>query len=105
MYRMQFRLKGKAEALFRNIVDKTGEDPKEVVMDALALYHVALDEIANGRSFGAYSPDDKSFEGIWTPMLRAWKDKARGGADVEMPAEFVEAADTGSAKKEATSSY
>lgn len=75
MRRVQFRLKDKAEELFDRIVEKTGEDDRDVFMDALALYDVALEEISKGRSFGSYDPEEKSFEGIWTPMLRTWQSK------------------------------
>jgi len=86
MYRMQFRLKDKAEDLFRHMVDKTGQDPRELVMDALAVYDVALDEISKGRSFGSYSPEDRSFEGVWTPMLRAWQNESREvSAETDLP--------------------
>ena len=85
MIRLNLRISGVAEELIEALDEKLGASPKEVVLDALALYHLAVDEIERG---GRLAIKDRNGElsAIATPTLQRLVGKAQAGEDVEASA-------------------
>jgi hypothetical protein len=71
MTRVQLRLHGPAEQLFTALVSTLSVNPKDVVLDALALLHFAVDQIRNGRKVGSYDPESKEFTALTTHSLES----------------------------------
>ena len=71
MTRLQLRLHGPAEQIFNNLVELLKTNPKDLVLDALALLNFASDQIQRGRKIGSYNPETKEFTGLTTPTLES----------------------------------
>jgi hypothetical protein len=69
--RLQIRLGGVAEKLFKSMVEQVSADKpeREVVLDALAVYDFAIREKQGGRRVGSYDPDTREFKEITTLLL------------------------------------
>ncbi len=79
MIRLQMRLRGAAEELFRAMQEQLNVSQKELVLDAFALMHFATQEIAGGKKIGSYDPQAKEFSAITTPSLEAFSARAALG--------------------------
>lgn len=75
--RLQLRLSGPAKQLLAEMCDKLGTDPKNVILDALAVYHFALGEVEKGHQFGGFDPRATKFTAIVTPTLQKLGRKER----------------------------
>jgi len=64
MTKLTVRLSGKAEKRFKDLLNMTKADEREVVLDALALLHYALREVSNGKKVGVFNPESKEFNAI-----------------------------------------
>lgn len=82
MIRLQLRLHGNAEQIFTSLVDQLKSNPKDVVLDALALLHFAAQQVLNGRKIGSYDPVSKDFTALTTPTLESVAARAKQGAPV-----------------------
>lgn len=67
--RLHLRLSDSAEGLIVELTEKLNVAPKEIVIDSLALYDLAVAEIAKGSRLGVQSPDGR-FIAIATPTLQ-----------------------------------
>jgi hypothetical protein len=74
--RLQIRLGGVAEKLFKGMVERVGAEQREreVVLDAFALYDFATKEKREGRRIGSFDPDTQEFKEITTPMLESLRE-------------------------------
>ena len=69
MVRLNLRISGVAEELIEALGEKLGASPKEVVLDALGLYHLAVDQIEHGGRL-AIKDKDGELSAIATPTLQ-----------------------------------
>ena len=53
------KLTGRAEERFRELLDKTRVDEKDIVLDALSLLHFAVMEKARGNQVAIFDPKTK----------------------------------------------
>ena len=79
--RLNLRLTGTAETLILNIAKATDLPPKEVILDAIALYNSAYLEIKHGGKLGVRDKEN-TFTAITTPTLHAFA-KALNDSDKE----------------------
>lgn len=77
--RLNLRLKGTAESLILNLTEVLDVMPKEVVLDALAAYNLAVAEIRDRKRLGVYDPESEQFTAIATPTLQALAAKVARG--------------------------
>ncbi len=77
MARLQLRLAGNGERIFKHLVDLLSATPKDVVLDALALLHYAAEQIGSGHKIGSYDPESKEFTAMTTPSLEALASRVR----------------------------
>ena len=52
-----------------------GSSPKDVILDALAVFRYAIGAIKQGQQFGAYDPAHEKFTAIITPSLQAYTER------------------------------
>ena len=71
MTRLQLQLKGAAEDLFNNMLETLRLKPSELVLDALALMHFAMEQVSQGKKVGSYDPTSKEFTGMTTAALES----------------------------------
>jgi len=50
--------------------DKLEARPKDVILDALAIFHFALESAERGQQIGSFDPDTQRFTAIVTPSLQ-----------------------------------
>lgn len=67
--RLNLRLTGMAESLITDMAEQLGVSPKEVILDALGVYHVATSELMDGKQIGVLDPRSKELMAITTPTL------------------------------------
>ena len=68
--KLQITLSGPAERLLKNMQEQLDTSQKNVILDALALYHTAMTEIRENRNrFGSYDPNSREFTAFTTPLL------------------------------------
>ena len=73
--RYQLRLKGPAQELLTTMCDELKTSPKDVILDALAVLHYAIQAIRAGRQVGSYDPVGQNFSAIVTPSLQHLSEK------------------------------
>jgi hypothetical protein len=73
MIRLQLRLSDTAENLFNAMKKALGTAPKDVILDALALLHFAINEVRKGREIGSYDPAKREFTAWTTASLEGVK--------------------------------
>lgn len=71
MRKLQIRLTERAESLLGYLEDVSGAKTREVVLDALALYHWAVEEVRQGKRVGSIDPDTAEVTAVATPTLQA----------------------------------
>lgn len=80
---LTLRLSGTAEELVLDTMSDLGlEKPKEIILDALALYAHARTQVAAGNKIGIKNKDG-SFSPISTPTLRAYQEKHKIASEGE----------------------
>ena len=80
--KLQMRLSGTAEDLVLGMTERLEMPVREIVMDALALYHFAIEEISNGRRVGGYDPVNREFTGIATTALQSYANKVESEKEI-----------------------
>ena len=73
--RLNLRVSGTAEELLKEMSEQLDVSPKEVILDALGLYHLAISEIADGNLVGVRDGKSEDFMAFVTPSLRRWAEK------------------------------
>ena len=76
--RLNLRLSGSAERLILDISESLGVTPKEVILDSLALYQLAVSEMKKEGRLGIKSKEG-DFMAIGTPTLRALAEEESPG--------------------------
>jgi|GEM_PF-3258690 len=66
--RLNLRLRGTAEKLILDMCEANGVEPKDIILDALALYSVAVKHAKEGRAIAADIGEGKYRE-FTTPTL------------------------------------
>ncbi len=69
MIKLKINLTGDAEKEFRELLDITGYDGKNVVLDALALIHCAAKNKTQGKQIAIFDPKTKEVVGIYLTTL------------------------------------
>ena len=69
--KLQIRLSGAAENLLNNLANELDVKQREVILDALALYNFAAEQLREGKRVGSVDPETKEFTAITTPSLEA----------------------------------
>jgi len=59
MIKLQIRLTEEAEKSFQELLDKTGASKEVIILDALALLHCAVTEVAGGKRMAIFNPKTK----------------------------------------------
>ena len=80
--RLNFRLKPGAEKLIMDLVERTDSSPKDVILDALALYGLIVKEVEKGSQAGVMDADG-NFRGVTTVTLSALIDSDQYAQQVE----------------------
>jgi hypothetical protein len=75
--RYQLRFGGAANRLLTEMCHKLDARPKDVILDALAVFHFALEAAERGQQIGSYDPDTQRFTAIVTPSLQRLPRPAR----------------------------
>lgn len=73
MTKLVVRLSGKAEECFKELVNNTRADKKDIVLDALALLHFAVNEVAKGKQVAIFDPKTKEAAAFTLPSLNLVK--------------------------------
>jgi hypothetical protein len=68
--RYQLRLRGPAQELLSTMCQELDSTPKDVILDALAVFRYAIGAINEGNQFGAYDAKREKFTAIVTPSLQ-----------------------------------
>ena len=76
MRKLQIRLTERAESLLGYLEDVSGAKTREVVLDALALYHWAVEEVRQGKRVGSIDPETAEITAVATPTLQAVANEA-----------------------------
>ena len=74
--RYQLRLKGPASALLDDMCRQLDASPKDVILDALAVMHFAMESVSKGLEVGSYDSREKTFTAVVTPSLQNLKNSA-----------------------------
>lgn len=74
--RFNFRLSGSSAEFMEKLAGKFGMQPKEVVLDSLAILNMAIDEIERSGGKLGIQGSDGSFTAIITPTLAAAQNPA-----------------------------
>lgn len=77
MTRVQLRLTGNAERIFTGLVDEMQASPKDVVLDALALLHYAVEQVKQGKKIGSYDAGSREFTALTTTWLQSVASRRR----------------------------
>jgi hypothetical protein len=79
--RYQLRLRGHAQELLAGMCEELNSTPKDVILDALAVFRYAIGAMKQGQQFGAYDPANEKFTAIITPSLQTYSERhSRSGA-------------------------
>lgn len=73
--RYQLRLRGHAQELLAGMCAELNSTPKDVILDALAVFRYAIGAVKEGQQFGAYDPVKEKFTAIITPSLQAYSER------------------------------
>jgi len=73
--RYQLRLKGAAQELLTAMCQELGATPKDVILDALAVFRYAIGAVKEGQQFGAFDSNKEKFTAIVTPSLQALSER------------------------------
>lgn len=76
MRKLQIRLTKRAESLLGYLENVSGAKTREVVLDALALYHWAVEEVRQGKRVGSIDPETTEVTAVATPTLQAVANEA-----------------------------
>lgn len=68
--RYQLRLGGTADALLTEMCEKLDAKPKDVILDALAVFHFAIEAAEQGLQIGSFDRRAGQFTAILTPSLQ-----------------------------------
>ena len=68
--RYQLRLKGPARDLLNSMCEVLKATPKDVILDALAVFHYAMTVVQAGEQFGRFDSSTGKFTAIVTPSLQ-----------------------------------
>ena len=79
--RYQLRLKGVANDLLNEMCKQLEASPKDVILDALAVFHFAVQAMEKGLEVGSFDSKENRFTAVVTPSLQRLK-RARSHAGV-----------------------
>lgn len=68
--RYQLVLKSAANEILQEMCKKLDATPKDVILDALAVFHFAMRETERGFQMGSFDPRSQNFTGVVTPSLQ-----------------------------------
>lgn len=75
--RYQLRIGGAANEHIQELCSKLRVQPKDVILEALAVLYFAVEAIEQGRQVGSYDPNTQNFTAVATPSLQRLARKAR----------------------------
>ena len=78
--RYQIRFRGKAQELLRDMCTEMKATPKDVILDALAVLHFAMDAVREGDQVGRFNAQSEQFTAIITPSLQQVADARKKAA-------------------------
>lgn len=73
MIKLVVKLNGQAEEEFKELLEKTQADKKDIVLDALALLSFAVSEVVKGKSVAIFDPKTKEATVFTLPSLNLVK--------------------------------
>lgn len=71
MIKLNVTLTNKAEECFRELLDTTKCDEKDIVLDALALLHLAVENRVKGKKIALFDSETKEATIVTLPTLIA----------------------------------
>ena len=75
--RYQLRISGAANEHIKEMCAKLHTQPKEVILEALAIFYFAIEATEEGRQVGSYDPRKEDFTAVATPSLQRLAKQAR----------------------------
>ena len=81
MTKLVVNLSGEAEVRFKELLSKTNAEERDVVLDALALLHHAVSQVASGKKVGTFNPESKEFQAITLASLNLTKSELQNVLD------------------------
>ena len=75
--RYQLRLRGAANAILTEMCKELDASPRDVILDALAVFHFAVKATSEGMEVGSFDAQNQRFTAVVTPSLQRLKKRAR----------------------------
>jgi hypothetical protein len=75
--RYQLRIGGAANEHIQEMCSKLRAQPKDVILEALAILYFAVEATEQGRQVGSYDPRTQNFTAVATPSLQRLAKNAR----------------------------